>query len=204
MLSLKIFLKTLKNNFFWIKISALIFFAGFLIGLAASVQKIDYVQEFSAPYFGFLEELAEEIIGSSPAKGIFLLFFNNIFASLRILFLGIILGIPPLFGLLINGGLLGVVTVAVTQQNISPVLFLALGILPHGILEIPAFLISAAFGLKLGYHVVYPINGKNRWESTSFIINEVLQIIYFIAFLLIAAAAVEILVTPRLIRFLFI
>jgi len=201
---LKKFLLILKNNNSWIKLSALIFFGSFFLGYIGTAQNLDFIQEFSAPYFDFLEDLAEEVVDSSPLRGIFLLFLNNFLASLRVLFLGIILGIAPFLSLLVNGSILGIVTAILAEQNINPVFFLSLGILPHGILEIPAFLISAAFGLKLGYHLIYPIEGKNRRKSISYILNEVLNIFFFIFILLVLAAIIEILITPFLISILFI
>lgn len=204
MFDLKKFLLILKNNNSWIKLSALIFFGSFFLGYIGAAQNLDFIQEFSAPYFDFLEDLAEEVVDSSPLRGIFLLFLNNFLASLRVLFLGIILGIAPFLSLLVNGSILGIVTAILAEQNINPVFFLSLGILPHGILEIPAFLISAAFGLKLGYHLIYPIEGKNRRKSISYILNEVLNIFFFIFILLVLAAIIEILITPFLISILFI
>ncbi|RQD77812.1 MAG: stage II sporulation protein M [Candidatus Syntrophonatronum acetioxidans] len=200
MLNIKIFFKTLKQNNRWIILSALIFLVSFFLGYIAAEQNIEFIDELSEPYFEFLESMAQDIVEKSPGRGILLLFFNNLFASLRVIFLGIILGIPPLFGLIINGSILGVVTALLAEQNIAPLLFLTLGILPHGILELPAFLISAAFGLKLGYHFLFPIKEKTRWESLALVLKEIFSIILFITILLITAAAVEILITPLLLR----
>lgn len=200
MLNIKIFLGTLKKNNRWIILSSLIFLLSFFSGYIAADQNMEFINELSEPYFEFLEDMARDIVDKSPGRGIFILFFNNLFASLRVIFLGVILGIPPLFGLLINGSILGIVTATLAEQNIPPLLFLTLGILPHGILELPAFLISAAFGLKLGYHLLFPVEENNRWESLVLVIKEISNIIFFIIMLLIIAAAIEILITPLLLR----
>ena len=63
--------------------------------------------------------------------------------------LGLGLGLIPLLVVTSNGFLLGVVAYGAVQQ--SGLLFLAAGILPHGILELPAVLVSIAIGFRLGY-----------------------------------------------------
>ena len=81
-------------------------------------------------------------------------------------------------------------------EGISILSFTVLGILPHGIFEIPAFIISAAFGLKLGYHLIFPLTGKKRGESLVTIWREYWSVFPLIMNLLILAAIVEVLVTP--------
>lgn len=203
MLNIKDFLKIIKKNNRWIKISSLIFLASFFLGFIGAEGNMDFVIELTEPFFESLEDLAQDILNQSPGRGITLLFFNNLFASLRVIFLGVFLGITPFFGLFLNGGILGVVTSIMAGEGFSPFLFLTLGILPHGALEVPAFLISAAFGLKLGYHLMFPLEGKSRWESLAHIFKEIFGVLPFIVVLLMVAAVIEILITPLLLRSLF-
>ena len=83
-----------------------------------------------------------------------------------------LLGIPSLFGLFFNGALLGSLLVTLGLENQPVFVFIALGILPHGVFELPAFFISAAFGLKLGFHLIFPLPQKKRGESISLIWKE--------------------------------
>ncbi|WP_170109646.1 stage II sporulation protein M [Melghirimyces profundicolus] len=84
-----------------------------------------------------------------------LIFFNNLLASVSMIFLGIFLGIYPLLGLTFNGLLVGVVLGSVSQQaGISPLTLFATRILPHGVLELPAVIFAAAYGIRLGALVV--------------------------------------------------
>ncbi|MCK4476224.1 MAG: stage II sporulation protein M [Methanophagales archaeon] len=69
----------------------------------------------------------------------------RIFSANPMIILGVIF--LPFFSPFINGGLLGWFA-----QEEGLLVFLA--ILPHGIFEIPAFLLSAAIGLKLGREVL--------------------------------------------------
>lgn len=66
---------------------------------------------------------------------------------LKIVILAPLIGIFPMFSAFINGGLLGWFA-----QKEGLIVFLA--IVPHGIFELPAFLLSVAIGLRLGREVL--------------------------------------------------
>lgn len=204
MLNFKKFLRIVKTSSSWIVLASFLFVLGFAGGFTAVQQDLNILEELSEPYFGFLENLAEEVMAGGPLRGISLIFFNNIFTAARIIFLGILLGLAPLTGLVVNGGLIGILAaIFMIEHNVSPLLFITLGLLPHGVLEIPAFLISAALGLKLGYHALFPMEGMSRPESITHIAREAINVLFYVAFILLAAAAIEILVTPTLIPHMF-
>lgn len=204
MFNFRKFLRILQNNSSWILLSTFLFVLGFAGGFAAVQLDLENLEQLSEPYFGFLEGLAEEVMAGGPLKGISVIFYNNLVASMRIIFLGILLGLAPLLGLLVNGGLIGILAaIFMVEQNVNPLLFITLGLLPHGILEIPAFLISAALGLKLGYHAIFPLEGMSRPESISYIAREAVNVIFYLTLIFLAAAAIEILVTPTLIPYMF-
>lgn len=72
-------------------------------------------------------------------------------------YLGLFFGILPLMVLLVNGMLLGyVIQYQMEAQSLAYVLK---GILPHGILEIPAIIVACAYGLRLGILVIKMIGG---------------------------------------------
>ena len=75
------------------------------------------------------------------------LFLNNSFTCFLDIILGPLIGIFPLFSVFINGGLLGWFA---KEQGL--IIFLA--IVPHGMFEIPAFLLSTSIGLRLGREVL--------------------------------------------------
>ncbi|MDO9573471.1 MAG: stage II sporulation protein M [Candidatus Contubernalis sp.] len=204
MFSFKKFLRIVKENSSWIFLASGIFVLGVVAGFTAVGQNQAILQELSEPYFELLEELAEEVMEGGPLQGIFLIFSNNLLASVRIIFLGILLGLAPLLGLVVNGGLIGILAaVFMVEQNVNPALFFIFGLLPHGILEIPAFLISAALGLKLGYHVIFPMEEMNRPQSITYVAKEAVNVIFYLTLIFLAASIVEILVTPYLIQFMF-
>jgi len=82
-----------------------------------------------------------------PISFFAVLFLNNSFTCFLDIILGPLIGIFPLFSVFINGGLLGWFA---KEQGL--IIFLA--IVPHGMFEIPAFLLSTSIGLRLGREVL--------------------------------------------------
>ncbi len=88
------------------------------------------------------------------------IFFNNLLAAAGMIGLGIFFGIYPALGVIFNGLLLGVVVGSVSDQaDLHPVTLVVTHILPHGILELPAVIFAAAFGMRLGALAVGCLTG---------------------------------------------
>jgi stage II sporulation protein M len=194
--------RILYENLNWIVLSLLFFIFGIVASLLVFGDGNNFILELTESQQQLLEQMAEIIFSGSPLTGIFILFLNNIFASFQTVVFGVILGIPTLLSLFANGAMLGGVAANLGAEGAS-LAFLAIGILPHGIFELPAFLTSAAFGLKIGFHLIFPLPQKKRWESLSIIWKEFFAIFPLILLMLITAAIVEVLVTPRLIQLVF-
>jgi len=77
--------------------------------------------------------------------------------------------------------------------------FFVLGVLPHGIIEIPAFFLAAAFGLKFGYHIIFPMPQKSRGEGLVLIWKEFWALFPLIVAMLLLSAGIEIILTPVLV-----
>lgn len=145
-ISLREYLYSLR---FYLLFVSIIFIGAIVIGYAGFLSDV-----FSAP-LEWIEELSEGIKDFTdiyPAWLIFMVFFvviflNNAFTCFLDIILGPLLGIFPLFSVILNGGLIGWFA-----QEEGLIVFLA--IVPHGMFEIPAFLLSAAIGLKLGREVL--------------------------------------------------
>jgi len=106
--------------------------------------------------------------------------------------LGILWGIIPVLFILLNGYAVGIViSVAILETGLIPII---LGILPHGILEIPAILLAAGYGIWLGEMFAKKL--KNREIILSlYIKNTIDKFIKIIFPTLIIAALVETFVT---------
>lgn len=188
----------LLRNLNWLALTVFFFVTGIISSLLFITEEFLLVSELTAGQKELLEEMAREVFEAPPLRGILLIFFNNFLASLSVMFLGIILGIPPLLGLFSNGALLGYLMTALSNEEVPVFVFVVLGILPHGIFELPAFFISAALGLKTGFHLIFPILPKNRRQSIVFIWKEYGALFPLVIWLLLLGAIIEILVTPRL------
>lgn len=90
------------------------------------------------------------------------LFFNilvqNVMATIFVIISGVIVGIIPTFAVSSNGFGLGVLYRQASE--VSGYSKAALKILPYGVLEIPALLIAASYGLWLGVMAVRRMRGQ--------------------------------------------
>jgi stage II sporulation protein M len=76
------------------------------------------------------------------------IFLNNAIKALVVLILGVLFGLVPLLFIFINGFTIGlIIFVAMQKIGVAKVI---LSLVPHGILEIPAILLAAGYGLWLG------------------------------------------------------
>lgn len=192
--------RTIQQNFNWIIIAIFFFLIGIAVASYAFGNEDFFLTELTETQQHFLQEMAEMIFSGSPLKGIALLFLNNLLSSLQMMLLGIFLGVPPLLGLFSNGALLGALLTGLGHEGIPAFTFVLAGILPHGIFELPAFVISASFGLKMGFHLVFPLPQKKRIESLRIIWREYFSIFPMLAYLLFVAAVIEVVLTPMLIK----
>ena len=160
-------------------------------------------------YFGAVEnpEEATKIINEFQEEfsfiqnwnsfSIFLLIFlNNSIKAFAVILLGFFFGMAPFLLLAANGTLLGVVAYIVSQE--SGWTFLFLGILPHGIFEIPALILSVSYGLWLGVKFYRKIKYNESFKSH--FIHSIKFFGKIILPLLFIAALIEAFVTPILIN----
>jgi stage II sporulation protein M len=136
-----------KMKHYFIACSA-VYIAGIILGFAYSEQ----FQYFIESQLKAMGQIASSIGNErNPQLSLFLfIFWNNVSKSLLIIGLGVFFGILPLFFLLANGLLLGYLLLVQADS----VMLLIKGILPHGIIEIPAIILAAALGLRLGFLVI--------------------------------------------------
>ncbi len=82
-------------------------------------------------------------------KTLLLIFSNN----MRVAFTSILSGVfifPPVLIVLANGLVIGSLVAFVANKSHVPAYLVAMKLVPHGILEIPAFILSACIGIQLG------------------------------------------------------
>tara|TARA_Y100000310_G_scaffold89035_1_gene86163 strand:+ start:1597 stop:2199 length:603 start_codon:yes stop_codon:yes gene_type:complete len=141
---------------------------------------------FQEKIFEFMRELLLQVQGLSVSEMISFIFFNNLGASFFAVVLGVVLGVFPIGAAIVNGYLLGFVSRFAVNESGSILILWRL--LPHGIFEIPAIILSIGFGLKLGVELWK----KDPWNVLKRNIVEAMRFFVFVIVpLLIIAAIVE-------------
>jgi stage II sporulation protein M len=146
-----------------------------------------------------LQDKADQLTGQQPLLMMLGIFWNNAFASLLALIFGLAAGLFPLFFVMSNGIAIGIVLemiVAKMGASVGILVFVA-GILPHGIIELPAVLISASIGLKLGYHALLSLI-KRQDMVTVELMSGLRIFVFWIVPMLFVAAFIETFITSLL------
>ena len=188
---LKKYAQSLKS---YIIFSFLIFVFGILGGYF-------FAQNFPQQTEEIMKQLQSFFLSAKEDSSFDLFIFileNNITNLLAILILGIFAGLIPLLAVFANGMLLGVIACVISEKLSWS--FLIAGILPHGIFEIPALVLSAAIGIHIGVVAV-----KKLFRQETKFINEFAEGLQFFIMVLIPiifiAALIETYVTTYMLSF---
>ncbi|MFH1787314.1 MAG: stage II sporulation protein M [archaeon] len=167
-----------SKKFIYVSIGVFFFFAliGFFIPVSDSIK---------GQIIELLKEILEKTENMNSFQLIRFIFFNNLQSSFLGMMLGVFLGIFPLITIILNGYLLGFVSLmAINEGGI----FVLWRLLPHGIFELPAVFISVGLGLKFGIFIFQ----KDRVESfRNFLWNSLRVFLFIVIPLLIIAAIIE-------------
>jgi len=171
------------NEISWYVVFALgIFMFTFLIGFS-------YPHFFEEEIKTFIQGLITSLDGKSISYLVGYIFANNIKAALFSFVLGITFGVFPLITLITNGYLLGFVSRMVVSGEGG--LFVLLRLLPHGIFELPAILLSIGIGLKIGHDLMRKYNWKEEKNIISYIIFIITLLVTGICLLIIGSNIVN-------------
>ncbi|MDP3027165.1 MAG: stage II sporulation protein M [Nanoarchaeota archaeon] len=177
----KLSLKTLKDakNYVWF--ATILFFSFILIGFLFPVF-------FQQQIYDFLKEIFKQTEGLDTWNMIRFIFMNNLKSSFFAIFCGVLFGIIPFAVLVANGYVIGFVVNKTVASEGALVLW---RLLPHGIFELPAVLISIGVGLRLGMFLfVYKEKNKLR-EFGKWLIDSLRVFIFIVVPLLVIAAIIE-------------
>jgi stage II sporulation protein M len=100
----------------------------------------------------FEKEVAGQMDGTNPYDMCIKLFANNLQACILLFLGGASFGILTIFIMSLNGIVIGAIMELVHRDH--TLLFVAAAILPHGIFEIPAFIIAGALGILLAQSLI--------------------------------------------------
>lgn len=195
----KLFLHFKKMKGFFI-FAGVLFLAGGFLGYYSEA-----FHEFLDQQLNAIRDIARELNeGDNVQLSMFLfIFINNAVKCVIIIFLGLLLGVVPFIFVVINGMVLGylVFTIQTTLGTGEVISMIVKGILPHGIIEIPVFLIAAAYGMKIGMtsigEVIRAIQNKRKeGDRLVQLLKLSLPLSVVIVFSLLIAALIESIITP--------
>lgn len=133
----------------------------------------------------------------SGAQLMLLIFINNVVKAGGVIVLGMAGGIFPFIFLAINGLVVGLAAYqAAVQKGVG---FALAGLVPHGVVELPALLVAAALGLELGGEAIRWL--RHRPSRVRERLGSALRAYWnWIAPALALAAAIEVFITPAVLR----
>jgi len=125
--------------------------------------------------------------------------------NLKVIFLmlagAITFGLSTFINLIYNGFNVGLLIGSIFQTN-EPLKVIAGFILPHGIFEIPAILISAVAGFKIPYEITLYLLDKKEKPITEEDIKVFLKLAIISIILIVIAAFIEVYITPKIATYL--
>lgn len=127
----------------------LLFFTTITVGWVGSMQNPQVGQDLMKL---FEKEVAGQMDGTNPYDMVVKLFANNLEACILLFLGGASFGILTIFIMSLNGIVIGAIMEIVSKDHTA--LFVAAALLPHGIFEIPAFIISGALGILLAQSLI--------------------------------------------------
>jgi uncharacterized membrane protein SpoIIM required for sporulation len=146
-----------------------------------------------------------EAVSMLPGFSTWSIFGHNVRALMIGGFLGVFsFGTAAIILLMIPLGLAGYLGGAVSLLGHNPWLFITAFVLPHGILEIPAAVISTAFVLRIGAALVSPPDGFDVGQGLILTVANFVKMFLFVVLpLLLAAAFIEAEITPLIVRWVY-
>ena len=175
----------------WVFIAIFLFGIGLVIGLATPTSAINLLSEDITA----LQELGNILVPFNFLTVILILVKN---ASVLLLSFALspIFCLVPFLALTVNGWLLAFISATVMQEESLG--FVLAGLLPHGILELPAFILGEAAALSFGAVAVLVLFKKERRELLLPSLKRNLRYLMAALALLVPAAIIEIYITPLL------
>lgn len=186
----------------------LVSIALFVIGIVAGVWLAVPLGQYLEKQLEQLSVVTEQLQQSNHVELSYfiLIFFNNAIKSILIIYLGALLGILPVIFLVMNGMMIGFLVYTRSTEGVDLVTLIVKGLLPHGIIEIPAILIAAAYGLKFGKLV---LDSLTTWDSAARyrlkterrqFMKSTVTAAFWIVIMLLVAAGIESTITYWLVR----
>ena len=174
----------------WMLVAIALFGVGLALGLVVPVGSVSLLSEDIVA----LGELGGFLFSLPPALTAAAIFFKNVLALLFSFALSPIFCLAPIAALILNGWVLTMVSTMIIQEE-SPGFVLA-GLLPHGIIELPAFILGEAAALSFGFMVMLAMVKKREKSQLLPSLKQNSKYLAIAVALLVPAAIIETFVTP--------
>jgi uncharacterized membrane protein SpoIIM required for sporulation len=201
----RLFKDTLKNIRLPALLVAVIMLGGVLLGANLANRFVIPADMVSAEAIkgGSIEAIQE--LSFIENGSISMVWFHNLRNIVLASIVGAIsFGVLAMIVMLIPILMIGYFTATVASAGLSPLLFLLAFVVPHGILEIPAIIFAGAAILRLGATLVTPARGKSLGEAWLGAGADWARVMVgVVAPLLLGAAVLEVLVTPKVALWIF-
>ncbi len=179
----------------YLGISVLVFVVGCTGGFMSSQANPEFGESLVNL---FKEMITNDIMSDAPPLLALQLFLNNLESCVMLFLGGAILGVVTLLVLSFNGLIIGGI-LEVVRGKTDIVVMLA-SIIPHGIFELPAVLVSSTLGLMLGRAVMLELVGQGDASGKAIVLGG-LFVRYVVPFIAIAAC-IEAFITPAVLGML--
>ena len=191
----RFFIRYLYSIRVFLAITILLFLVSMIPGYLVAV----YAHGTANQLLSGLENKAQTLTGQPPIQMMLGIFFNNALDGFLSMAFGLVIGLFPLFFILTNGMVIGIMLeLMIVKYGVAYGTFIFLvGIMPHGIFELPAIFISTSIGLKLGYEVMRTIFLR-KTDMVLELRNALMIFIFWILPMLLVAALIETFVTGAL------
>jgi stage II sporulation protein M len=179
----------------WIIVSSALFFTGIVIGLVnPSTEALESLES--------LLDIADTTVPFSSIGFFILYLINNVFKMVLSFVFSPILCILPVLSLVANGWVISSVGYFIVDVQQYSIVYFLMGILPHGIFEIPALIIGQAAALSLGTMTIAAIFSEGKRRVLFDNLKENLKYLGIVVLLLVIAAAIEAFITPLILGLL--
>jgi len=144
----------------------------------------------------FEKEVAGQVAGAGPFELCGKIFVNNLEACIILFLGGASFGIVTILIMSLNGIVIGAIMEIVLRDH-SPA-FVAAAIIPHGIFEIPGFIVAGALGFMFSQALINEYYGQEDAAATAARLSRVFVTV--VLPLIAVAAVVEAFITPQVIH----
>ncbi len=160
-----------------------------------------FAEQAQAIVESFMAEVQQSgLVDENGSISLAALFGNNLQATLTATVMGFVPFVfLPVFSLALNGAVIGAVLALSGAMGMQTGQVVLLGLLPHGIFEIPAIMLGVAMGLYLCRQMNGTLRKRPGTPKIEAVLPHLCRVTVFgVVPLLVAAAVIETFVTPLL------